>query len=292
MVPRRKAARQIPNCVAAMYDQLVHKITVLNLCHGVSIFVVPSIKSILLFLCCRDKEREKAYALWDELSRLKGAGNAYEFEAAKLVADTAWYVVDYHGLTRSQLQTVDKALAKAAADLRTALIRHDDDFNDFKNESSAVNWPEEYMTNIARLLRGIAVSNDRLLAADKSHRFDKIDWPPPPREEALFWVLCHNVPTMVQMLDVLERRAKELSSSRFDAKKRRQSAGDASDTRFIRRLISGLINRNPASPADQIARIVSPIVDRVVGGTTFARCKKAAERMKRELEVDGTISPF
>ena|SRR6266851_2707497 len=217
MVPRRKAkaARKIPNCVAAMYDQLVQEIPVLNLCHGVSIFVVPSIKSILLFLCCRDKEREKAYALWDELSRLKGAGNAYEVEAAKLVADTAWYVVDYHGLTRSQLQTADKALAKAAADLRDALVLHDDDFNDFKNESSAANWPEEYMSDIARMLKGVPCSDDRFTVPYFSHPFDKIDWPNcpfPSRDERLFWLLCHGVPTMVQMLEVLERRAKELSS--------------------------------------------------------------------------------
>ena len=296
MVKRSKAIhpRQVPECVALMYDQFVQGAPLLSTRWGPCISVVPSNKSILLFLCCRDKQRENAYGLWNEVRTLKGTGDAYEFEAADLVYDATWCVVAYHGLTRSQLQSLDKAVAEAAGKLRNALVSHDDNFNDFKNESSAACWPEEYLTYIARMLHGMPCSNEHVLAFTKGHPLDKLDWPNAPlpsRDERLFWMLCHSVPTMLQMLEVLERRARELSSSRLNTKKKHQSLGDASDARFIRRLVNALIHRNPAAPADQIARIISPIVDKVVGGRTLARCKKVAQRIKCELKVDGTISP-
>jgi hypothetical protein len=308
-VPRN--LRQIPMCVAAISEQLARELPrldhdtlyrpILNTgFFGGSIVVVPSNKSILLFLCCRDKQREHregAYALWNEVRKLKGEGTAYELEASDLVYEAAWYVVDYRGLTRDQLRTLDDNLARAARNLIDALRDHADDSNDFKNESSAANWPEEYMTGIARMLRGVPYPNDRFLAAGEDPScppspFDKIDWPIPRREDRLFWLLCHAVPRMTRMLEVLERRAQELSSSRLNARKRHAASGDPSDARFIRRLVAGVVSRNPTAPADQVARIVSPIVDRVVGGeTTLARCKKVAQRIKHELEIDGTISP-
>lgn len=294
MATRSRATnpRQIPDCVAATYKALfVQGGRFLDLGYGTYVDLVPSTKDILLFLCCRDKQSSKAYALWNEVRRLKGAGSAYELEAADLLADTVRLVIDYRGLTRSELKTLDEEVAKAAANLRDALWRHEDDFNDFKNESSAANWPEEYLTNIARMLRGMPCSNELLLTPRRVAPFDKIDWPLPSRDDRVFWLLCHSVPTTVQMLEELERRARDLSSTRLGAKKERQSRGDASDTRFIRRLVTALIHRNPTAPADQIARIVSPIVDRVVGGTALARCKKVAQRIKRDLKADGTKSP-
>ena len=295
-VGRNKVHEQIPDCVAATYDQLVRGIQILDLGHGAHVHLFPSVKDILLFLCCRDKQRENAHALWNEVRRLKGAGIAYEMEAADLLTDTVNYVIDYEGLTRSELRARDDEVAKAALNLYTALAHHscENDFYNFIDESSAANWPEEYMTYIARMLYGMPCSNDHFLAFNKGHPFDRIDWPNAPlpsRDERLFWMLCHGVPTMMQMLDVLMRRASELSSARLDAKKERQSRGDASDTRFIRRLVAALNRRNPDAPADQIARIVSPIVDSVVGGKTLARCKKVAQRLKRDLKADGTISP-
>ncbi len=293
MVTRKKvdSVRQVPKCVADMYEQFRKGRLLLSSQFGPYISVVPSMKSIFLYLCCRDKACDSAYALWNELRRLKGEGFEYEAEAATLVSDTAWYVVDYKGLTRSELRTLDEALAEAADRLYVALVNHDDDFNDFKNESSAACWPEEHMSDIGRMLRGVPCSNERLAGGYHFAPFDEIDWPLPSREDRLFWVLRHCMPPMPLMLKVLARRARELSSSRFDARKRRESAGDAPDTRFIRRLIAGVIRRNPAASADQIAKIVSPIADRVVGGKTLARCKKAAQRIKRELEADGTINP-
>jgi len=280
--------------VAAVYDAHVQGIRFLDLGYGTHIHFVPSTKDVLLFLCCRDKQCENAYALWNEVRMLKGVGREYEMEAADLFADTVRYVIDYQGFTRSELKALDEQVAKAADSLRTALLQHcvsDDAFNNFTDESSAANWPDDYMTDIKRMLHGMPVSNELLLAPKKAHPLDQIDWPLPSRDDVLFWMLCHSVPTMFQMLEVLEQRATALSSSRFDAKKERQSDGDASDTRFIRRMTTGLIRRNPTAPADQIARIVSPIVDRVVGGKTFARCKKVAQRIRRDLETDGTASP-
>ena len=67
---------------------------------------------------------------------------------------------------------------------------------------------------------------------------------------------------MKEMLEVLVRRAKDMSSKRFERRRRWQATGKADETLFIRHLLVQMIFRNPDATADQVAKIISPIVDK------------------------------
>ena len=180
--------------------------------------------------------------------------------------------------TRTELAASDKKVAAAAARLRDALIEHET----FLIEPSSLFWTPTYNNYVFEILSGLPCPDGGV--------WTQLDAPIPKEEDALAWHVASNSPTMLQLLDNLERRARDLADGRMAAKKRRQSTEEAADATVIRSLVSNLIAsyRNVANckltgtDVDYIAQIVSVFADRFLGGVTFARCKKIAQRLLQD----------
>ncbi len=302
--------REIPRCVAAAYEQFTRGESVLNLEHPqptldlertysletTSLGINSANKSMLLFLAARDtrEQKDRAYAIWQDVKKLTGDGNEYEYQAATLLRH-ALDPPNFQAYTRSQLKALDDNVARAAINLSKALRPHPD----FRRESSVINWPEDDAERIAMVMKGLEPQAEL-------HSLEKKNGAPifrrlpmrklwthfPSQQNSLFSLVAAIVPTMEEMLDVLARRAQDLSSKRFKAKKGWQATGEANDAYYIRHLLAQMIFRNPTATAHQVAKIISPIVDKGLGvkmghwQRTFERCKKAAKRIQTEIESD------
>jgi hypothetical protein len=301
-------ARDLPLCVGAAYEQLIKGEKKLLLVYPRPHWDDPNTysasrvcgpigalnKNMLRFLAGRDQQRGTAYGIWNDVKALTGEGDAYEYEAAELLSDVLW-PPDFKGYTRAQLRRFDDRLAQAAIDLSNALRLHPD----FHKESSAINWPEDDAERIAKVLYGLIPQTwPNPLDSKKNgaliyHALPmKRLWQnTPSRKKDLFLLIAAISPTMDEMLGVLAGRAKELSSKRFKTKKRWQATGEANDTLFIRHLLARMMFRNPDASADQVAKIISPIVDKALGGEgergrrTFDRCKKGAQTIRANIEA-------
>jgi hypothetical protein len=239
------------------------------------------------------------------VQRLTGPGDAFEREGLSLLVDALWPPDYSDAHTRSQLKHLDNEVAKAAAALRDALKIHPD----FCSESAAANWPEDDAKRTAAaigwLLEQLHSNNeDRLWTVREEcmRRLspDNVDLPRllrvrrashPSRAGDFFSFVAVASPTMPEMLDVLTRRAKNRAAQRFVNKKRRQTTGAAYDAQFMRHLLASLISRHPSVTPGQAARIITPVVDKALGtykvSTTFSRCKKAAQEIRRDMVVNG-----
>ena len=88
--------------------------------------------------------------MWQHVKRVTGEGDAYEYEAGKLLSDALW-PPDWTHHTRSQLKVLDDRLGWATLELSKALKLHPD----FRNESPVANWPEDDAVRIAKVMHGL-----------------------------------------------------------------------------------------------------------------------------------------
>jgi len=298
--------RRLPNCIAPMWDDIVLPPGRRNpeALWNVAFSPIDPIIPLLKFLCCRDVHKEQAWQIWNEIDRLavdaKGkhhpwavefVAHQFVFKAIEVYVDLGIHVNDKYWppkrhRTREELEAADKNVATAAAKLRAAIIQQ----GVFRGVASSDFWPSRFRAFVSAILYGLTPPNGWWTELRDGAPIEK-------DEEFLAWLITSMAPTMPTLLRKLERQALQLAESRMKTRKHRQSTADANDTAFIRDLVLTLLHSyrdletfGIATPrSTSLARIVTPVANRFLGGTNFERCKKLAQRLQREPSSQGTI---
>lgn len=289
-----------PNCALAAHEQVVSGAPVVSI-NGQSVQLSEADKRLLRFLAGCDEHPKEAFALWGALQEL--TGDEYQIVSENFLSNAVKAPGYPDFFTRSELKDLDDAVATAAGQLSYALKNHPD----LGVESAALNWPTVDAKLIAKGLHGLhwmsSWDRDRMYADhEKGIGLDDSDFPEPTvrtghAPEDIDWGIEENLeenevfnfvlaysPTMSQMVDVLARRARKLSSMRLSGAKW-QTPGKV---RFYAKWLCGwLIDVYPDATAYHVASICAPIVWKKFDSdlsSAFEACKKIVDDRKHKRE--------
>jgi hypothetical protein len=291
----RAAADHPPSCVTKAYEQYLKgagldgKLTVKLIFQEKTAGSVRTInylkgdidqtnRGMLRFLACSDAggaAHADARKTWAALRRLVSGDADFESAGAGLAY---WALLPpqlpARLLTREAAKALDLKIAKCARRLSAALKSHPN----FSAESSAMNWPKEDASRLARTLSAFpadAAMYERAFPEGVEKNLHAFRRGPQLREDLLYLVTATS-PTVAELLDTLSSRADSLAPLRAGQAKARRSTGEAHDTFYMRHLIAQMIRVFPDAGPHQIANLVAPIVTRALGVPSFERCKGAA----------------
>ena len=228
---------------------------------------------IIKFFAAKDKKHARtALQMWGSLVSLTGRGEAFESEAAFLLADTLRCAPNsprFHArFTRGDLHALDeKVRASSAATLVAALSEHPE----LIAQSSSRYWPPHYVETLKAGLRGTSNNFGGALTYNDE---------PIPRDDdpdATAWYIAHNMPTMRLMLERLCDGARIMHNHRMNQDKVRQT----DTSHLLRGLLTGLRDRHPNARASHVAAIAAPIMSFFDPHDFFERAEKMAQRMSR-----------
>jgi hypothetical protein len=228
---------------------------------------------LIRFLAGKD-QADDARRLWADVEALSGTGEAFEVEAAHLLYAAVF--PGAHHFTRAELRDQDSRVAELADELIAALAEHPE----LSTELSSRYWTEEYAECVRKLLRGVPCEDWSVTAWVRDDDLIR----PPAADELMAWVVAKNAPLMWLMLEKLRDEARALANSRMEAKKRRQNTSEAPTARTIRQLATGLLKRHPHAPDAQLAQIVAPIAEIILGvdSILLGRVEKQIQRLRRQ----------